>query len=167
MNFKFLAASVLAASALPAFAVGPGDLGFIDNMAIAIGDSVGPVGVFKFPDETYTFSIADPGTVSGKAFSLPLGSLYGTSFFGVTLRDASSTVVGHDFSPANGFSFANLSAGSYSLNFFGKTTGSLGAVYAGVIASETAPVPEPHTYALMMAGIGVVGFVVARRRKQG
>jgi len=30
--------------------------------------------------------------------------------------------------------------------------------------SEVAPVPEPETYALMLAGLGLVG-VVARRRK--
>jgi hypothetical protein len=30
---------------------------------------------------------------------------------------------------------------------------------------EVTPVPEPGTYALMLAGLGVVGFVAARRRK--
>ena len=29
----------------------------------------------------------------------------------------------------------------------------------------TAPIPEPETYALMLAGLGVVGFVALRRRK--
>jgi hypothetical protein len=27
-------------------------------------------------------------------------------------------------------------------------------------------VPEPETYALMLAGLGIVGFVAARRRSQ-
>jgi PEP-CTERM motif len=30
--------------------------------------------------------------------------------------------------------------------------------------SVTAPVPEPETYALMLAGLGVIGFVARRRR---
>jgi hypothetical protein len=31
--------------------------------------------------------------------------------------------------------------------------------------SPTAPVPEPETYGMMLAGLGVLGFL-ARRRKQ-
>jgi hypothetical protein len=31
----------------------------------------------------------------------------------------------------------------------------------------TPPIPEPQTYALMLAGLGVVGFVAARRRRSG
>ncbi|MFN9771615.1 MAG: PEP-CTERM sorting domain-containing protein [Burkholderiales bacterium] len=33
------------------------------------------------------------------------------------------------------------------------------------IALVTAPIPEPETYALMMAGLGVMGFMARRRRK--
>ena len=29
------------------------------------------------------------------------------------------------------------------------------------------PVPEPETYALMLAGLGIIGFVAARRKSQG
>lgn len=31
----------------------------------------------------------------------------------------------------------------------------------------TPPIPEPETYALMLAGLGVVGFVARRRRRRG
>lgn len=33
------------------------------------------------------------------------------------------------------------------------------------VGTATAPVPEPETYALMLGGLGVVGFVAARRRR--
>ncbi len=35
---------------------------------------------------------------------------------------------------------------------------------AGTVAATTAPIPEPETYAMLLAGLGVLGFV-ARRRK--
>jgi hypothetical protein len=33
------------------------------------------------------------------------------------------------------------------------------------IALVATPIPEPETYVMMMAGLGVVGFMARRRRK--
>jgi len=41
------------------------------------------------------------------------------------------------------------------------------AVPGGEIRAFLAPVPEPETYALMLAGLGAVGWVAGRRRKVG
>jgi PEP-CTERM motif len=38
---------------------------------------------------------------------------------------------------------------------------------ASASGGVTPPIPEPQTYALMLAGLGVVGFVAARRRRNG
>jgi hypothetical protein len=43
-------------------------------------------------------------------------------------------------------------------------TAAIGQRLGGV---AIAPVPEPGTYALMLAGLGAVGFVAARRKKIG
>lgn len=55
----------------------------------------------------------------------------------------------------------NVAAGSYYIEIGGNAIGSQGGVYQ--FAMNTAPVPEPETYALMLAGLGLLG-VVGRRR---
>ncbi len=52
-------------------------------------------------------------------------------------------------------------------NFSGEAVN--GLVYASASASggTSLPVPEPHTYALMLAGLATVGLWVRRRRRDG
>ena len=55
-----------------------------------------------------------------------------------------------------------------SLSFDSQTNSAFGAAIDNVRVSvdgTTAPIPEPETYALMLAGLGVMGF--AARRRQG
>lgn len=42
--------------------------------------------------------------------------------------------------------------------------GAYGVAFHGVVALNTAPIPEPETYALMLAGLGLVAFVARRRQ---
>jgi len=58
----------------------------------------------------------------------------------------------------------NLGAGSYRLDIMGDVTGSNGSSYT--ITAAVSAVSEPSTYALMLGGLGLVGFMAARRRKQ-
>jgi hypothetical protein len=46
----------------------------------------------------------------------------------------------------------------------GVTTGSIQAYASAYALSPSAPVPEAETYALMLAGLGMVGWMVRRRR---
>lgn len=55
----------------------------------------------------------------------------------------------------------DLSPGSYVLEVRGNILGGNGGSYAGVL--NLAPVPEPGTIGLMLAGLGVLGFVGRRR----
>lgn len=54
-----------------------------------------------------------------------------------------------------------LSAGSYTLTLNGSNSASQGS-YAGNLAVTA--VPEPQTYAMLLAGLGAVGFLARRRR---
>jgi hypothetical protein len=56
----------------------------------------------------------------------------------------------------------NLAAGQYHIDFYGTTAGLNGGTYSASVS--LAPVPEPETYAMMLAGLGALGFM-ARRRK--
>ncbi|MDH4393448.1 MAG: FxDxF family PEP-CTERM protein [Aquabacterium sp.] len=46
----------------------------------------------------------------------------------------------------------------------GTTAGS-GAGYAGFL--NLSPIPEPETYAMLLAGLGALGLMASRRRNQG
>lgn len=161
MNIKPFAAAVLAATSVSAFAVGPGPLGTIDNTPIAISNIV-PAGIFQ---DVYSFSLADPGSLSGSITAVNFGT-YNIAGLTVTLQDSSFAVIGSDSSPDTGFTFSGLASGNYALSVLGYATGSSGGFYAGGFIAETAPVPEPETYALLLAGLGVVGFMASRRKAQ-
>ena len=162
MKLKVIAAAVLAVAASASYAVGPGPLGAIDNIAVPIGNSFdsSELGIFS---DWYQFSLNDPGTVTGFAVSLDFAPLFGINNFKFKLLDSSAQVL---TGPTSGGSFqvTGLSAGSYIFNVFGDVTGTAGGAYAGVISAQTAPIPEPETYAMMLAGLAALGFLARRRQ---
>ena len=156
-----VAAAAFAVASASALAVGPGNLGTIDNIPISVGNSVpGPL-LF----DVYTFTLANPGFLDGIATSLDLSGVLGLVGFSVVQQSYTFATIGVDTSPADGFSFTGLAAGSYALTFVGATSGTLGGSYGGAILAQT--IPEPETYALMLAGLAAVGFVAMRRRQRG
>ena len=47
-----------------------------------------------------------------------------------------------------------------------NATGGFETFFVANSASTVTPVPEPQTYALMLAGLGAVGLLVQRRRQR-
>lgn len=64
------------------------------------------------------------------------------------------------------FSFSggapSLEAPHLKVNFFGEGDRKVGSLLSQAIA----PVPEPQTYAMMLGGLGLVGWMARRKRKQ-
>ena len=56
-------------------------------------------------------------------------------------------------------------AREYNLAQFGHPGGTGGSRWGTYIAQINAPIPEPSTYAMMLAGLAVVGGIAARRRR--
>ncbi len=141
--------------------LGVGDSLFVDTFTTEVGRLY----------QTTTFTVG-PGTfaLSGNAAWLvtPLAST-GPRLVGVNidLFDSTNTLVQSDSFAGVLADFAHstfsgsLSAGTYTL----VATGT-GIRDSSLDISLTLAVPEPETYALLLAGLGAIG-VAARRRKQG
>jgi hypothetical protein len=158
MKLKTIAAaSVVALTALSSHAAttnwGPHD-GF------EVGGNTVSGAVF----DTYSFSLGASSMLTSSVIANP-GSFLGAAY---TLYSAGADhmIGGGDDSlvGAWGFNTANtvtLGSGSYYYSVLGGAVGS--ASYA--ISSVSAPVPEPETYALLGAGLGIIGFLGSRRRR--
>ncbi len=124
------------------------------------------------------------------AFSLPVngGSGYSvvafdvknpaddTYYFKTLLTTAtlySDPLVGSDFVVATASEVGNklnltwgaLAAGNYYLQVSGTVQGTIGGLYNGAISVAAPPVPEPESYAMFLAGLGLMGVIVRRRMR--
>jgi hypothetical protein len=104
---------------------------------------------------SFTFSLSTLSDVFGDIFSLtgPV-TIKSIALSGPSL--ATTTLDG------SSYSFQNIAAGNYTMSVSASSPFN-GSVYIGTV--KVSPVPEAETYALALAGLGVVGLVAARRRK--
>jgi len=114
----------------------------------------------RFQD-TYSFSLGMPSDLAGSASILEVG---GFAINAVTFNY--SLYSGQTLLASGGnqdvYRLTSLAGGDYSFVVSGNATGRHGGSYDGFL-SVTA-VPEPETYAMFLAGLGIIGAVVRRRR---
>lgn len=170
---KMLLGLLLVGSVSPAFAVGavqgPGDLGTL-NGAVSIGNSFGPAASIN---DVYKFDIAATsatvGTLVTINFDIPAltGVEYGINNFTAGFWNSSNTMIAMDSQSSamdNVVSVTTTLAPGldYEFRVTGNVIGTIGGGYGGVLAA--APIPEANTYAMMLAGVGLLGSTVMRRR---
>jgi len=195
MKLKFVAAAVLAMAALGAQAgtgfvsqnggalglvtetgttANPYDIGTLDASFSSVFVTLGAAGSFS---EFATFTVpAGYNMVNAAAntyalsitLPVPVGlvTIGSISMFMMDIVGGSPAVPGSTVAMlAAGGSVLNLglAPGSYHLHFTGMVNGAGGQYSAAINA---VPIPEPETYAMMLAGLGALGFL-ARRRKNG
>lgn len=187
-SVKYLSAAIAAlVVAAPAFAkpANPPAPVWVDETAnISISGGIGSITLGG-----HSFSFADAGNVSLAYYNDNPGAnsqaaiatfIKSSNMLGLTSLTSLTNSVSNDNTGSSSFSITNATPAfnylavhigggellfhwSQNITAFSLTGSALSNYRA--YAGPTTPVPEPETYAMMIAGLGLVGFV-ARRRKQ-
>lgn len=176
---RAVAVAVLAGVSAGANADTTTDLGTIptgDQPTIFNGTVLGSQQSFS---DLFTFSLSEPNVSSGYSvvnvplevsnfsfdtvlatMSLVSAGANGVIGGGDDVLLASTVVPGGD---SLSLEYNQPLTGPAYLNITGVADGSTGGIYAGAIAGV---VPEPETYAMLLAGLGLMGAVVRRRSRK-
>jgi len=125
--------------------------------------------------DNYLFSVGS-SSFSSSVTSATLGNFYNINGLTATLIQTATSTATTGTTVANGSAAGsttnvvgvsliapvNLAAGYYDLQITGTATGSGGGTYGGGL--NISPVPEPTEGALLLSGLGLMGFIAARRR---
>jgi len=140
------------------------DLGVLPTdtlVATSFTQAAGPV------NDLLTFTIGDDSlfTEEGFAWTGKVGQTFQTSIYGLQF-DLYKVGDADKYLGFDGYSFSvfNLDSGDYYFKISGTALSAKSGYTISLSATPTAPVPEPETYAMMLAGLGLMGFI-ARRRK--
>ncbi|MFM9433965.1 hypothetical protein ACFDR9_001011 [Janthinobacterium sp. CG_23.3] len=132
---------------------GPGVASFSDDFLFNV-----PAASTSDPVGTITLS----ATKVGK-FLVPTINNTSLSFFKIN-ADNSHTALDTTYD-ANGFYLASvLPTGMYGFNFAGNIKNvAKGGSYGGTLTMNVSAVPEPGTYAMLVAGLGLLAFTARRK----
>jgi len=140
--------------------------GWDGSISTGYSASIWNTGVTSVFDDWISFSMPVDSSGNGGSNVISLGG-GGITFSAFNLyENAMLIATGILNSSSSYLSFAGgATPGNYALNIAGfKLNPAAAASYAGNISIS--PVPEPETYAMMLAGLGLIGLSI-RRRKSG
>lgn len=169
MKIKYLTQAVAIALTLSATQAMAQDFQWDEHDALEI----------EFPDVTipgaftdyFYFSLSNPVNIDSITVASNNGAALQIDQGTVTLYQFSGNILGaslgsYSFDGTTGSTnhfFDNVAAGTYAYVVTGFASGTDGGSYT--ISSTISAVPEPSAWALMIAGLGMIGFISHRRRQ--
>ena len=128
------------------------------------------VGAFT---DTWSFTITAPtfaaGSVSNLAISIPNLTLFNITGLSAQLYTSTNVLIDDLDDNAGSTSEIKVGSGLFSTgDYYFKLSGTADGTFGGqyVFAVTTLPVPEPESYAMLLAGLGVMGAIAMRRNKR-
>lgn len=110
-------------------------------------------------EDTWGFNFASAANVFGLIADMEIGGVYDIADFEINLDNMGWVSLNPDF--LSGTSVVN--AGLHTLAVKGTAAGSMGGGYS--FSFSAVPVPEAETWAMLLAGLGLVGLGVRRQMK--
>lgn len=161
-----LKSTVLAAALAVAGAQAFAQTAWGDHAAFEFGSGFA-VGGGTLLSDSFTFTLTAPSVLLTTAVSNDAGWLDLVDGL-ISLYSASGTLL-------SSFSFDSVPTASAPIELSGgdyyyvvsAQVSALALAGSYTFTSQISPVPEPETYALFLAGLGAVGFMVSRRRNGG
>jgi hypothetical protein len=153
------AVAMLASSAAHAVVYNIGTLPVAPSAYTNFAQVTGPT----FFDQYNFIFPAGQGLASAAAVSLTTGDLYNIQGLTVSLFTSGGALVATGTQAGNSVTLTNVMltpGASYRYDMTGTVTGTVGGQYTFMAQA----VPEPETYALFLAGLSAIGWVVRRRR---
>jgi hypothetical protein len=160
---SFIAAAAFCATAATSASADTYALGTLGNSFSYTGLFPHATSSQTFSD-LFTFTVPDSYTADLSAFTLnlsPFGVLLDIDNLQFTLDGVGGEISGVGAGIMK--SFTALASGDYQFEVTGKATGWFGGAYIGHMEGSLSPVPEPATYAMLIAGLGLVGMMARRR----
>jgi hypothetical protein len=167
-----------------------GEFTTLPDLTVSMNPTVGPTGAAAHGnffaaqdvDDVYNFNIAAASDLftyakEFESLDVSLDPANFTLYSGTSTGDSgtAATMIGSTFSFGGGdavtTTYTDLAAGNYFFEVTGSATGVLGADYDLSINANTPggplpAVPEPANMALLLAGLGLMGFMAKRRSRQ-
>lgn len=138
----------------------------LDFGNVSIGQQFnGLVNVTGAFTDKFRFSVSEPMISSGSITNIVLTGFYDIVGLSYSLFNTADPINALITAGPGVTTSGPLAVGNYYFTVTGTGTGAGGAgAYAYAVA--TAPIPEPEAYAMMLAGLGIVGAMARRRIKK-